>query len=276
MPDSAYTVGQMKNASAHTDKGDAQGLPVDDADPWRELDGELDAWRHAGLTAAFWWRDDDATRPGPMLDRLLAIAGTRPLALAVIPKTAAESLAVRLAEHNRGGGTVFVLQHGYAHLNHAPPAARRAEFGEDRPLAVMLDELGRGRRRMEALFGEIFEPILTPPWNRIGDTVAGALEAAGLRGLSGFGPRALDAPDKLVNTHIDIIDWRGDRGFVGERRALAAAVRHLAARRTGTAAPGEPTGLLTHHRDHDAPCWRFIEAFAAAIDAHPAARWVLP
>jgi hypothetical protein len=33
---------------------------------------------------------------------------------------------------------------------------------------------------------------------------------------------------------------------------------------------------LTHHRDHDEACWSFIAAFAGAIDAHAAARWVSP
>ena len=253
-----------------------EGMPADGDEPWQALDAELEAWARAGLTARFWWRDDDATRPGPLLDRLLETAEQTPIALAVIPATAEDSLATRLAEHNRHGGGALVLQHGYAHLNHAPPTTKKAEFGDHRPLETMLDELVQGRRRLEALFGEHFEPILTPPWNRIGNEVAKSLGQSGLQGLSRFGPRGSDEGDRVVNTHIDIIDWRGDRGFVGERQALTAATGHLAARRTGAADRDEPTGLLTHHRDHDEACWRFIARFNAVINAHPAALWVTP
>ena len=251
-------------------------MAADGGDPWRDLDCELEAWRRAGLTARFWWRDDDATRPGPLLDRLLETAGPTPIALAVIPAAAQESLAERLAAHNRWGGEALVLQHGYAHVNHAPTIDKKSEFGDHRPLEAMLDELARGRRGLEAQFGEAFEPILTPPWNRVCDGVVQSLHEAGLQGLSRFGPRGQDEGDRVVNTHIDIIDWRGGRDFAGQRQSLRAAVRHLAARRTGAADGGEPTGLLTHHRDHDEACWRFIARFAAVIDAHPAALWVAP
>ena len=56
-----------------------------------------------------------------------------------------------------------------------------------------------------------------------------------------------------VNTHVDIVDWRGTRGFVGEEAALGAVMSHLGRQ------SGEPTGVLTHHAVHDAPAWRFLE-----------------
>lgn len=254
----------------------APGTGTDSGDPWAALNAELDAWLGAGLTARFWWRDDDATKPGPLLDRLLEIAGGSPIALAVIPAGAGRELAERLSRHNAGGGNVIVLQHGYAHKNHAPAGEKKAEFGGHRSLEMMLDELSRGRRRIEELFGPVFEPFLTPPWNRICDSVASRLTEAGLQGLSRFGARGPAEGDRVVNTHIDIVDWRGNRGFVGEARAIQAAVGHLAARRGGMADKDEPTGLLTHHRDHDEGCWRFIRAFRDAVEAHPAAEWVVP
>ena len=249
---------------------------TDGGDPWQYFDAELEAWRRAGLTARFWWRDDDATRPGPLLDRLLRTAGPIPVALAVIPAMVEDSLAAYLAAHGRQGGETQVLQHGYAHVNHAPTGAKKAEFGDHRPLAAMLDELVLGRQRLEGLFGEVFEPILTPPWNRAGNEVTRNLAPAGLQGLSRFGPRGPDEGDSVVNTHVDIIGWRGGRGFVGERHALRAAINHLAARRTGAADLGEPTGLLTHHRDHDEACWRFVAKFATVVSAHPVSLWVAP
>jgi hypothetical protein len=254
----------------------APGTGTDNSDPWAAFNAELDAWLDAGLAARFWWRDDDATRPGPLLDRLLEIAGDSPVALAVIPARAGRELAERLTGHNTGGGNVMVLQHGYAHENHAPAGEKKAEFGDHRSLESMLEEVSRGRGRIEELFGPVFEPFLTPPWNRICDSVASRLPDAGLQGLSRFGARGPADGDRVVNTHIDIVDWRGNRGFVGEARAIQAAVRHLAARRRGLADMDEPTGLLTHHRDHDEGCWRFIGALRDAVTAHPAAEWVMP
>jgi hypothetical protein len=87
------------------------------------------------------------------------------------------------------------------------------------------------------------------------------LGESGLRGFSAYGPRPTARPIGIfhVNTHVDIIDWRGTRGFCGEEIALNAAVSHLAARRTGTADADEPTGWLTHHAVHDVAAWDFLE-----------------
>jgi hypothetical protein len=88
------------------------------------------------------------------------------------------------------------------------------------------------------------------------------LKAAGYCGLSTFGVRKVTIPDNgvvQINTHADIIDWKGTRGFCGEESALGQATRHLAAKRTGKADVAEPTGWLSHHAVHDVECWHFLE-----------------
>ena len=62
-----------------------------------------------------------------------------------------------------------------------------------------------------------------------------------------------------INTQVDVIDWRGSRGFVGEGAALGRLVAHLAARRTSVVNAESPTGILTHHLVHDTATWRFLE-----------------
>ena len=66
---------------------------------WDALQRELELWRAGDRQAAIWWRDDDAVRPGPALDRLLELSSRHdvPLALAVIPAAAEAPLAQRLA-----------------------------------------------------------------------------------------------------------------------------------------------------------------------------------
>lgn len=255
-------------------QGDDIGEEASDNGAWRRFSAELDAWARDGRIADFWWRDDDATQAGPKLDRLLTLATGRPLSLAVIPQAAQQSLASRLRKHNAGGGNVSVVQHGLSHQNHAPTGAKKAEFGDHRPTGPMLDEISRGRRRLGELFGDMFVPVFTPPWNRISQALANRLGEAGLVGLSRFSTRAAEEGNKVVNTHIDILDWSGNRGFIGTDSALDAAIAHLAARRRGDVDAGEPTGLLTHHRDHDEGCWLFVAAFLDAVDRHESAKWV--
>lgn len=151
---------------------------------WQRLGEELDAWGEAGRTATLWWRDDDATRPGPALNRLLALAGNAgvPLALAVIPATAETGLGDLL----RARPDIAVLHHGYAHINHAGDGEKKAELGAQRPLAVRLDELATGRARLSALLARAL-PVLTPPWNRIDADLVAHLPDAGFLGLSTFG-----------------------------------------------------------------------------------------
>jgi hypothetical protein len=239
---------------------------------WDDLTRELDAWHQGGISATFWWRDDDAVRVTPALARLLALseAAEAPVSLAVIPSDADDRLRDRLARQPLAS----VLQHGWSHANHAPDG-RQEEFGLHRPLPVMLDELARGWRRISG-FDRCF-PVFVAPWNRMDPHLLPHLRAAGLRAVSTLGPR--DAPEpsagvRRTNVHVDIVDWQGSRGFVGLDRALDQVVTHLRQRRTGEADAEEPTGLMTHHGFHDEGCWGFIEDLLRRSRAHPAVRWL--
>jgi hypothetical protein len=224
---------------------------------WREFETEIARWRDAGRAVEFWWRDDDATRPAPALARLLAIAAQAdvPLALAVIPEAAAPELFQTL------GRGVTVLQHGVDHRNRAAPGEKKTEFPAGEPVGVSLARLAAGHARLTLLGASRTIAVLAPPWNRFPAALVRGLAGAGLHGLSTYGARATIAPAPgviQVNTHVDIVAWRGGRGFVGDEAALALAVRHLAARRTGSADSSEPTGWLTHHADHDEAAWTFL------------------
>lgn len=238
---------------------------------WAALDAELDRWAAAGRVAGLWWRDDDAVAPTPALETLLAIRAklALPLALAVIPARAQPALAARLA----GEDGLAVWQHGWAHLNHAPVGAPKAELGPDRPTGYVLGELARGWLAMDRVFGATgWHGALVPPHNRIAPALAAALPGAGYAGLSaGLGPRPTGRR-AVINAHVDIMDW-ATRRFAGEAAALATLVDALAARRDGRADPDEPVGFLTHHLAHDTDAWRFTEAALARLAAHRAARF---
>jgi hypothetical protein len=181
---------------------------------------------------------------------------------------------------------VDVLQHGYAHRNHEPPEAKKAELGAARASAAVLEELGRGARLLAATFGTQALPVLVPPWNRIAEPLIELLPGEGYRGLSTQGaqppeaapPRVNPAASRQrgilqVNTHVDIVDWRGGRGFIGGEAAIDLAVGHLAARRQGRIAAREPTGLLTHHLVLPDAAFDFTAEFLARTAEHPAVQW---
>lgn len=236
---------------------------------WDDLTDELSAWAAVGQVPDFWLRDDDTQEPSPALDRLLDIAGANavPLALAVIPVGAGEALAKRLDNTP----WVSVLQHGYTHRNHAGADDKKCELGTARPAEHVIAEIAVGWQSLQTLFGAQVLPVMVPPWNRIAPNLVPMLPEIGFAGLSRFGSRKrAQAVSGLVqtNTHVDIIDWRGTRGFVGEEAALRAIVEHLAARRGGKADAGEPTGILTHHRDHDGACWEFLGALLTHLARH--------
>ncbi len=242
---------------------------------WREFGRELDFWGEAGRQATFWWRDDDAVEDTPALARLLELRARLdvPMAVAVIPARADDSLARSLARDPRAE----ILQHGWAHQSYAPDPRAKSELGRDRPVAAVMDDLAVGRGRLDTLFGEGWHPIVVPPWNRIDPAVVAALPDAGYLGVSTMGARpSRDAAPGLwrVNVHLDPIEWRTTRGFAGDDTVLAAALDHLCRRRAGTADADEPTGLMTHHLAHDDGCWAFIEQFLAVTTTHPAARWI--
>jgi len=242
---------------------------------WDGLSAELESWGEAGLTAEFWWRDDDAIDTTPALDQLVALRRDLnvPMALAVIPANARPALAAALSEEDG----IDILQHGYAHVNHRPAGAKKAELRADRDLWDIARELADGRSRMIDLFGDDgWLDVMVPPWNRIDTGVMNLLPGLGYRGLTTFEPRKAAEPTPgltVINTHVDIIDWPGTRAFGGDDVVIGAAVKHLSTKRLGTADPAEATGLLTHHLAHDAACWTFIERFVRATDDHPTVTW---
>lgn len=240
---------------------------------WSALQQELNCWTTAACPATMWWRDDDATHASSELNRLLAIAERTevPMALAVIPRDIDASLH-RCVE---GRLSVFILQHGWSHANHAPESERQEEFGPHRPRDVMLAELSEGRRRIADFARGL--PVLVAPWNRMDPNLLDDLPKAGLAAVSTMGPRAAGEPVagvRQTNVHVDIVDWAGHRGFLGESAAVDQVIAHLGQRRRGEADPLEPTGLMTHHLFHDEGCWWFVEEFLRRTKDHPAVRWV--
>jgi len=243
---------------------------------WSDLAHELDRWAQEGRIATLWWRDDDAAAPSQRLDELLALADKVSVALAVIPGLAGQALAARLGRP--GGSSACVLQHGWRHVDHAS-GSRKSEFPLSRSPEEIADDLAKGRARLTALFGASTLAVLAPPWNRFADVFLPLLAASGIRAISRINPRppVWPAPGVFAaNVHVDLVAWRGDRGFVGETAALGGLAGHLRARRCGGADRDEPTGILTHHLVQDEGTDAFLVRLLQLTLDHPAARWLDP
>jgi hypothetical protein len=232
---------------------------------WAAIEQELARWRDAGREVAVWWRDDDAVEATRELDRLLDLrrAHDVPLALAVVPAEATPTLAARLG----AAQGIDLLQHGYAHTNHAPGADKKEELGAHRPAMVVLGELATGWMALERLFGPPVLPVLVPPWNRIAPGLVPALPEIGYRGLSTFGSRMRASPVSgllQVNAHVDLIDWKARR-FAGGEALLATFAQALGA----AWSTGEPVGLLSHHLAMDEAAWSFLQSFWGTVRGMP-------
>ncbi len=240
---------------------------------WTPLDQELDLWQTQGLTLPLWWRDDDAIAPTPQLDRLIALSDRLglPVHLAIIPSTATIDLASGLAQ------TCFVpVVHGWAHISHAPPSEKKAEFGAHRPTDDVIEDAKQGLAALHALFSEQTAPMFVPPWNRIAPSVVAGLPEIGFSALSTFTPRKsrFTAPGlEQINTHLDPIHWKGDRSLVPTQRLIQQTADDLKHRRTGQTDNSEPYGILTHHLVHDEAIWSFTDALITRLLAGPATAW---
>jgi hypothetical protein len=242
---------------------------------WSAFIDELARWRDAGRVVEFWWRDDDASRPDPALERLCALASRSgvPLGLAAVPESAEAAAFAGLPS------SVNVLQHGVDHRNRATESEKKTEFPVVEPVIEALERLKAGLVRLEKVVPGRVLPVLVPPWNRLSPHLVERLAKAGYRGLSTFGVRnvtKLPAGLSQVNTHVDIIDWKVSRAFCGPRRALGQATMLLAARRSGDAGENDPVGWLTHHAVHDSTAWDFLERLFEVTSGKPDIRWRTP
>ena len=242
---------------------------------WLWLQAELDNWSTESKTAGFWWRDDDAGGKTNQLEKLLKLSSDQavPLSLAVIPSQLETGLGRYLEQESQ----LSVLQHGFSHASHARIGQKKLELGGDRDPLQLASDLKQGSEILKQEFGNRFNRVLVPPWNRIDEEVLKMLPAFGFKGISTMRVRkiAYPCPQLLqVNAHLDPIHWRHRGGFIGVYPAIAILVQHLIARRTGYRDIDEPTGILTHHLVQNDAVWRFCEDLMAFLSKHPAVNWM--
>jgi hypothetical protein len=231
--------------------------------------GWLDPVRSAldGIDApcTFFFRDDDA---GWADERLFALLhrfehhGLR-ADVAVIPAAVTPALGRRLCSNARATGS-RLHQHGLSHTNHEVEG-RKCEFGSARAADVVAADIAAGRDLMLATFGELVDPVFTPPWNRCRPETGDSLVAVGFDVLSrDVTAPGLDRPD-LVEVAVSV-DW------FGRRKGVALTRAELAAKIAEQVGAAHPVGVMLHHAVTDDDELARVDDLLGLIAAHPAAR----
>ena len=232
---------------------------------WADLDDELAAWAHAGLTPRFWWRDDDAQEPTEALERLIALSDAHkvPAHLAVIPHGLSSALAPRLhrAAH------IHTVQHGFAHINHEPKGNPASEIGDTRDIALQCADLTDGWQILTRAALPRLLPLLVPPWNTIAAETRRCLPRLGYRALSSYaGRNAQDPVPGLMQLdgHLDPVRWKQGRVFRGTDKMLGLIIETMQAHR----AAHDPTPIcyLTHHLQTGDDIWDFTDQMFTRLE----------
>ncbi|WP_442499823.1 hypothetical protein [Marinivivus vitaminiproducens] len=166
--------------------------------------------------------------------------------MAVVPAWLTEGGRARILACR--GATV--LQHGWAHDDHAPAGRKRLELGGEVDRGRLLADMARGRAILEAAFDDRFLSVMVPPWNRIDADIVPHLAPAGYVGLSTFGAAAGQVNGMArIDTHVDLVDWRRGRSYPGDDAIAARIIDRLGRTDHGT------VGILSHHRAMDEAGW---------------------
>jgi|CXWL01.1.fsa_nt_gi predicted glycosyltransferase len=188
------------------------------------------------------FRDDDAGLANARLFTLLDLfeRSSVPIDIAIIPKAVTETFADKLRLRIKTRTDLFAIhQHGYLHVDHETDGCK-CEFGSSRTYAQQLFDITDGGRILKDFFGELLQPIFTPPWNRCSNETAEALVQAGFQVLSR--ESKADPLNLSGLTEVPVsIDWFAKRKGVyltREQVGESIAVEILASNRVG---------IMLHH-----------------------------
>ena len=241
----------------------------------KNLIAELAKWSRKNSIAQIWWRDDDASHPTSNLDWMLQTIDSlefKPL-LAAIPNLSSRELAKALETNG-----LPIAVHGLSHSNYEPAGSRKSEFGPSRDLHDIKKDLIQAKEQLSNIFGDSVIDCFVPPWNRVREDIIPHLSELGFSGFSSFGKRLSRVNEsnlRWFNTHVDVIDWRNTRHFIGRDAMMSQITDNLRRqrRRSGTS---EPVGVLTHHLNMIESDWEELRNIFAVLKKNNAVRLADP
>lgn len=222
----------------------------------------------AQQTVDIFARDDDVDVDEAPLRRLLHVFGTHdvPLNLAVIPGSLSGAAIELLLQHCARPGAIELHQHGWRHTNHEQ-AGRKCEFGAGRSFEQQLEDVARGKARMEQAFGPSWFAAFTPPWNRCTTATLDALDALGFRVLSRDRDKlpVVGYTFRELSTTLDLYRWHNGAAMKAPDEIVDALIEQLRG--------NESIGLLLHHKVMDAAACSFVALLLDELRRYPVVRW---
>ncbi|MBL8013064.1 MAG: DUF2334 domain-containing protein, partial [Candidatus Omnitrophica bacterium] len=89
-----------------------------------------------------------------------------PVVYGVIPAMLKDDAAQFLRRAKKKSPKLLdIVQHGYAHRNHAPEGEHKYEFGSSRTYVEQLEDISRGMKIMRRSFGEFMTPGFVPSYH---------------------------------------------------------------------------------------------------------------
>lgn len=135
-----------------------------------------------------------------------------------------------------------IHSHGYSHLDHQNHG-KKAEFGSERSLDTVRQELLRSREITQSIFGDLYFEAFTPPWNRIEESFYALLPEAGFKVLSRDGDKIADVAG-LKNLNIDVDVHTSKKGKIQTTKAIWAAIEDIWKQK-------DLCGIMLHHKHMD-------------------------
>jgi hypothetical protein len=208
----------------------------------------------------FWWRDDDARRPGPALNRLLHLSRRfeAPLTLAAVPDGDMAALVEACAA---------IRTSTWRSMASATRTARRPASPRARSMTCdTLDDISAEVETAIAAFARagLTPDLFVPPWNNAHatlDACPGAARPDGVTLRRDRAPGARTAPGRSSGHHALEARSRAFAGACGSCCGRGACWSSAAFAGYGMSR----LGLLTHHLDHDEASWRFLAAFLSTF-----------
>ena len=203
--------------------------------------------------ATIFFRADDIGVPGKQFSKLIQLFREYklPLCLAVVPTwLTTNRFKTLLTETGTEQKQWCWHQHGWLHRNHET-SGKKQEFGPGRPAEKQVNDLQKGKERLQKILGNNFSPFFTPPWNRCSSDTLNGLKQLNFQAISRSQNAQPPPPPRLTDIQINI-DLH-TRKESNPEKCLANLLTEIT---EGIAA--ERGGIMIHHQRMNQTAFDFL------------------
>lgn len=230
-------------------------LPLTDLKPrLQDCVDQAMARARSPLPVRFYFRADDIGAPGKRLSRLLDLFLDRqtPLCLAVVPSWLTRQRWDIFRKTDQKAPELWCWhQHGWRHFTHEIQG-KKQEFGPARTVDAILQDVVRGRDKLELLMKDRFTPVFTPPWNRCDGRTLAVLKNSGFKAVSRNSQSMPRAPKGLPDFAVNVdLHTRKDATPEEGRKALLKELSNAIS--SGTC------GIMIHHQRMNETAFEFLK-----------------